>query len=85
LTGGLLTVMTPISPSRVKDTNSLINCAPLNENNRWVVQDKIAYRSVGYDPYAGAVKTAGVKDRVGARLPDVGERAVFKRLRFAPR
>src|SRR5262249_57724502 len=28
LTGGLLTVMTPISPSRVKDTSSLINYPP---------------------------------------------------------
>jgi hypothetical protein len=55
-------VITPISPSRVKDTSSLINCAPLNVNSRWVVQDKIAYRSVGYDPYAGPVKTTGVKD-----------------------
>jgi len=61
--------MTPISPSRVKDTNSLINCAPLNENIRRVVQDKITYRSVGYDPYVGAVKTGDVKDRAIARLP----------------
>jgi len=52
---------------------------------RRVVQDKIAYRSVGYDPCAGAVKTSGMKDRVGVSLPDTGERAVFRRLCLAPR
>src|SRR5262245_61454635 len=79
LTGGLLTVMTPISPSRVKDTNSIINCDPVNENNRRVVKDNITYRSVGYDPCAGAVKTGSVKDRAGACLLDAGEHAVFKK------
>jgi hypothetical protein len=32
-------------------------------------RNKITYRSVGYDPYAGAVKTGDVKDRAIARLP----------------
>ena len=42
-------------------------------------RNKITYRSVGYDPYAGAVKTGDVKDRAIARLLDAGERAVFKK------
>ena len=42
-------------------------------------RNKITYRSVGYDPYAGAVKTGDVKDPAIARLLDAGERAVFKK------
>jgi len=42
-------------------------------------RNKITYRSVGYDPYAGAVKTGDVKDPAIARLLDAGERAVLYR------